>query len=46
MSDSVPSRVEKLSFVSFNCNGFNNGLSLPVLNSFDVVLVQEHWLSV
>lgn len=38
---------EKLSFVSYNCHGFNNGLSyLPVLlDSFDVVLLQEHWLS-
>lgn len=49
MSDSDEVIVqEKLSFVSFNCNGFNNGLSyLPVLlNSFDVIFLQEHWLSV
>ena len=47
MSNSVLPRVEKLSLVSFNCKGFNNGLSfLPVLlDSFDVVLLQEHWLS-
>ena len=32
MSNSVLPRVEKLSLVSFNCKGFNNGLSfLPVL---------------
>ncbi len=38
----------KLSFVSFNCHSFNNGLSyLPVLlDSCDVILLQEHWLSV
>ena len=38
---------EKLSVVSFNCHGFNNGLSyLPILlESFDVILLQEHWLS-
>ena len=34
-------------FSVFNCKGFNNGLSfLPaLLDSFDVVLLQEHWLS-
>ena len=38
---------ENLSIVSYNCHGFNNGLSyLPVLlDSFDVILLQEHWLS-
>ena len=38
---------EKLSLVSFNCKGFNNGLSyLPILlDSFDVIFLQEHWLS-
>ena len=48
MSDASSARVEELSFVSFNCKGFSNGLSfLPVLlDSFDVALVQEHWLSV
>ena len=47
ISNSVLPRVEKLSLVSFNCKGFNNGLSfLPVLlDSFDVVLLQERWLS-
>ena len=49
MSDSDHLIVqEKLSFVSFNCNGFSNGLSyLPMLlNSFDVIFLQEHWFSV
>ena len=38
---------KKLSIVSFNCHGYNNGLSyLPVLlDSSDIVLLQEHWLS-
>ena len=38
---------ENLSVVSCNCHGFNNRLSyLPVLlDSFDVILLQEHWLS-
>ena len=47
MSDSAPPLVQNLSLVSYNCKGFNNGLSyLPVLiDSFDVILLQEHWLS-
>ena len=38
---------EKLSVVSFNCHGYHNGLSyIPVLlESFNIVLLQEHWLS-
>ena len=33
--------------MSFNCHGYNNGLSyVPVLlDSSDIVLLQEHWLS-
>ena len=48
MADSGLSSVkENLSIVSYNCHGFNNGLSyLPVLlDSCDVILLQEHWLS-
>ena len=47
MSDSALPMVQNLSLVTFNCKGFNNGLSyLPVLlDSFDVILLQEHWLS-
>lgn len=38
---------EKLSLVSYNCHGFNNGLSylLILLDMFDVIPLQEHWLS-
>ncbi len=38
---------DRLSLVSFNCKGFNNGLSyIPAfLDSFDIILLQEHWLS-
>ena len=41
------SEKEKLSIVSYNCHSSNNGLSLlPVpLDSFDLILLQEHWLS-
>ena len=49
MSSSVHSSTRaNLSLVSFNCMGFNNGMSyIPaLLDSFDVILLQEHWLSV
>ena len=38
---------EKLLVVSFNCQGYHNGLPyIPVLlESFEIVLLQEHWLS-
>ena len=38
---------EKLSVVSFNCHGYHDDLSyIPVhLESSDIVLLQEHWLS-
>ena len=48
MTDDYATLVqEKLSIASFNCHGYNNGLSyiLVLLDSSDIVLLQEHWLS-
>ena len=48
MTDDYATLVqEKLSIASFNCHGYNYGLSyIPVLlDSSDIVLLQEHWLS-
>ena len=46
-NDCTKTVQEKLSVVSFNCHGYHNRLSyIPVLlESFDTILLQEHWLS-